>query len=196
MMEIIVFLMRIFQTIIHLWMQVWEDPFAEDVDELTSHLTPLLDQSKQIVFVDPYFRADKKAYLKPLEQFLKIIQSNPNKIKRTIIAYHHNDGDGKGEYFTADEIKEIYQLKLKTIVPNGVKLSLFKWPHAEMHNRYVLTDIMGVSYGNGLSESSNSLRDEDEINPLDKETYKERYEKYNNEVRKPYLIINNENNDN
>ena len=29
MMEIIVFLMRIFQTIIHLWMQVWEDPFAE-----------------------------------------------------------------------------------------------------------------------------------------------------------------------
>ena len=40
------------------------------------------------------------------------------------------------------------------------------------------------------------LDDEDEINPLDKETYKERYEKYNNEVHKPYLIIDNENNEN
>ena len=33
-------------------------PICRKVEDLTTHLIPLIDQSKEIIFVDPYFRAD------------------------------------------------------------------------------------------------------------------------------------------
>ena len=51
--------------------------FVEKVEDLTTHLIISIDQSKEIIFVDPYFRADNSNYLKPIEKFMKIISRNP-----------------------------------------------------------------------------------------------------------------------
>ena len=76
------------------------------------------------------------------------------------------------------------------LVPQDIKLELFIWERKKMHNRYVFTEIMGVQYGHGLGEGTDSLNNEDEITPLDYETYRERREKFNDPLKTPYLVIN------
>ena len=166
-------------------------PICRKVEDLTTHLIPLIDQSKEIIFVDPYFRADKSNYLKPIEKFMKIISRNPKNIKRNKIAFHHNDGgmDIKSR-FSPNDIMQKWKEKLTPIVPQDIKLELFIWERKKMHNRYVFTEIMGVQYGHGLGEGTDSLNNEDEITPLDHETYRARREKFNDPLLTPYLIIN------
>ena len=164
-------------------------PICRKVEDLTSHLVPLIDQSKEILFVDPYFRGDNSNYLKPIKKFLEIIHRNPKNIKRTKISFHHNNGSIDSRFSPVDIIYK-WKEKLIPIVPPDIKLELFIWENRKMHNRYVMTEIMGVQYGHGLGEGGDSLNNEDEITPLDKETYRERREKFNDPSLTPYLVIN------
>ena len=108
---------------------------------------------------------------------MKIISRNPKNIKRKKIAFHHNNGnmDIKSR-FSPNDIMQKWKEKLTPIVPQDIKLELFIWERKKMHNRYVFTEIMGVQYGHGLGEGTDSLNNEDEITPLDYETYRERRE--------------------
>jgi hypothetical protein len=85
--------------------------------------------------------------------------------------------------------------QLPRIIPRGITVLLKRWRQNErgrgqlLHNRYILTDIGGVSFGAGLDANlRNSDRDADdislneldtdEVTLLDRETYDLRWDQY------------------
>lgn len=170
-------------------------PICRSVLELTNHITPLLDQSRTIIFVDPYFVGTKKKYLNPLKDFLVKIVSNPLGLSRVSIQYHHNDGgtiSNPTDTYNVDEIINEWRVKILPIIPSDFTIQFHMWPFKDLHNRYILTDVYGVSYGRGLSEDNTGFADEDEILGLGLEVWRARYEKYLNNAPEHYLELSKE----
>lgn len=166
-------------------------PICRNVTELTMHVTPLLDQSKRILFVDPYFYGTNSKFLRPLRQFARIISKNPLSLNRISIEYHHNNGGSVGFPTKQHKLAVInvnWKNKIESNLPSAIEVKFYMWDFRDLHNRYILTDIYGVQYGRGLSEDTSGFADEDEILGLDIETYKLRWKKYTNNAPIPYMV--------
>jgi len=169
-------------------------PICRTVSELTNHVEPLLDQSRSIIFVDPYFHGTKSKFLEPLGEFLNIIGNNPHGLKRGCIQYHHNDGGSIGypnDVYDEEQIKVDWAEKINMLIPSGVEIQFHMWPFRVMHNRYILTDVYGVQYGQGLSKDNSGYSDEDEILGLGMVPWNARFDKYLNHAAEPYMICGN-----
>jgi len=167
-------------------------PICRNVRELTRHIIPLLDQSRTIIFVDPYFYGTKNKFLDPLTQFLKIIANNPQGLKRVSIQYHHNDGGtiaNPTDIHNIDDIVKRWGEKIQSILPENVAIQFHMWPFKDLHNRYILTDVYGVSYGRGLSKDNSGFADKDEILGLGLEVWRERFGNFLNNVAEPYMEL-------
>ncbi len=165
---------------------------CRNVQQLTHHLKPLLDQSRTIIFVDPYFNGTKKKFLNPLEEFLTIIGNNPHGLKRISIQYHHNDGgaiSNPSDTHVLEKIKSDWGKRILSILPESVEIQFNMWPFRNLHNRYILTDVYGVSYGRGLSEDNSGFADEDEILGLGLKPCSDRYDKFLNTAPEPYMVL-------
>ena len=171
-------------------------PICRNVQELTHHVTPLLDQSRTIIFVDPYFYGTKKNLLEPLEEFLKIIANNPFRLKRISIQYHHNDGgtiSNPQNTYDLEKIKSDWGERILSILPEDTNIQFHMWPFRNLHNRYILTDVYGVLYGRGLSKNNSSgFGDEDEILGLGLKTWRDRYDKFFNTAPESYMVLSKE----
>ena len=167
-------------------------PICRNINDLTRHVTSLLDQSRTIIFVDPYFYGTKKKFLNPLEEFLKIIAVNPLSLGRVSIQYHHNDGGRIGDptsTHNVDEISNKWGRAISSILPENISIQFHMWPFTGMHNRYILTDVYGVSYGRGLSVDNSGFADEDEILGLGLKVWRERYDNFLNKALEPYMAL-------
>lgn len=77
------------------------------------------------------------------------------------------------EYPTGDDLEggdftTLCHGHLPDIIPNGVRLRVVRWRSEELHNRYVLTDVGGVSFGQGLDQASDTAQQEDLVTLLDR----------------------------
>jgi len=168
---------------------------CRNVQQLTHHLKPLLDQSRTIIFVDPYFNGTKKRFLNPLEEFLTIIGNNPHGLKRISIQYHHNDGgaiSNPSDTHVLEKIKSDWKERILSILPESVEIQFHMWPFRNLHNRYILTDVYGVSYGRGLSEDNSGFADEDEILGLGLKAWRKRYDEFLNTAPGAYMVLSKE----
>jgi hypothetical protein len=89
----------------------------------------------------------------------------------------HVDGDKHGKPDFERQCKE----KLPQIIPAVLSLRIIRWKKRprgqELHNRLILTDIGGVTFGHGLDES-NDHESDDQISRLDEESYLNWWKKY------------------
>ncbi len=138
-------------------------------------VAPMLRCATRILFVDPYFRASKRNFRKPLEKFLQVV--TPRALE--ITAELHTSASYKNappwDYFQ-EECKD----KLPHILPADVRLTVYRWRNRvggeTLHNRYILTDIGGVSFSHGLDEGS--LGTTDDVSRLSAGTYTKRWGNY------------------
>ena len=49
-----------------------------------------------------------------------------------------------------------------------MRVRVVRWRSGELHNRYVLTDVGGISFGQGLDQASDTAQQEDVVTLLDK----------------------------
>ena len=136
-------------------------------------ITPLLQCTQKVIFVDPHFFPDKKRYRDPLFAFLQKIHEIAQQFQRTIeVAYHVEIENETHE----NNFKQMADKKLPGGIPKGMRLQFVQWEKKALHDRYVLTDIGGVNFGHGLDQSE----DGPELNVfrMNEEAYKKYYRQF------------------
>ncbi len=122
------------------------DAFAEAV-------APLLTRCREVVFVDPWFSPEKKRFMEPLCAMLAALWgpsccvSAPS--AQLVIAEGRNKRRRDPKWLLG-----LCEERLPRIVPKGHALQVTVLRQREggenIHNRYILTKIAGVSFGIGL----------------------------------------------
>ena len=154
-------------------------------------LSLLLCSSKRILFIDPYFDPTKLRFRKVLESLLSSAIFTCRREKDCRLELHTSIERffRKGEERKLDEEQKtakhlIYecQHKLPGIIPLGHSLQLYIWKEKsggeEIHNRYVLTEKIGVLFGAGLDEAENNPSATDDLNRLSNDQYSRRWQQY------------------
>jgi hypothetical protein len=144
--------------------------------DMAQRVAPLLCFSHRILFIDPHFRPQEIRFRRPLEAFLEAATHTRRPGEIIKIEIHVNDEIETG-YF-----KEQCRTCLPKIIPNGLRVRIVQWrekPQGEkLHNRFILTDIGGVSFGVGLDDADGDDGQTDDIQLLNEDTYTSRFAQY------------------
>jgi hypothetical protein len=142
--------------------------------EMGACVALLLRVSKEIVFIDPYFRPQEIRHRRPLEAFLSAVLEKRDGMLPTCVEIHTGDSLGY-DYFKTE-----CEQRLPSIVPEGIQVHIVRWREKDggekLHNRYILTDIGGVSFGVGLDDGAEG--ETDEVTLLDDKTYRFRWAQF------------------
>ena len=156
----------------------WDAPQSRRVqrsaESMAECVAPMLRCATRILFVDPYFRANKRRFRKPLAAFLR--QVSPQATMEIHASASYEDAPS-GEHFRNESE---HASQRHSVIPDGRELKVYRWRNREggekMHNRYVLTDIGGVQFGTGLDEGEEGTTDI--VSRLSAEPYEKLYQDY------------------
>jgi hypothetical protein len=113
----------------------------------------LLRASSRIAMIDPYFRADQSDKTLPLTAFCNVLRG-----QSVDVEIHASEND----LAYAATIKHA-ERALPDVVPDGMKVTLRCWKEkaggARLHNRYLLTDIAGVQFGDSIERGEAGHQD-------------------------------------
>lgn len=113
----------------------------------------LLLASSQIVIIDPYFRADQPDKTRPLTAFCRTVSGLVNEVQ-----VHCSD-----EHMSYALGVKHAERALGQCVPIGMKVSLHCWKERSggprLHNRYLLTDVGGVQFGDSIEQGATGHHD-------------------------------------
>lgn len=139
----------------------------------------MLRIATDIVFVDPYFAPHRRSYLPVLASCLRACheqRATASSPRVLILTSGDTERHGTHQFF-ADECRQ----RLPRRLPAGQEVTirrLSERPGGErLHNRYVLTEHGGVSFGAGLDERPDGNATDD-LNLLDREPYRQRWRQY------------------
>jgi len=147
-----------------------------DAIGMAACVAPLLRISKDILFIDPHFGPENLRHRRPFEAFLAAaVQGRPG-VPLMKVEVH------LGDNAPSDFFKETCKQRLPQIIPKEIKVRFIRWHGREggerFHNRYILTERGGVSFGVGLDDGPPG--ETDEIKFLDIDTFQYRWRQYSN----------------
>jgi len=134
-----------------LWEVATSRVIARQAPAMAACVAPLLRSCTEVIFVDPHFRPHELRYRRPLAAFLATVIDNRQHPWPRRIEIH------TGDELSADYFKRECQHCLPSLVPQGMRVRIVRWRSQRggdiLHNRYILTDLGGVSFGCGLDDS-------------------------------------------
>jgi hypothetical protein len=135
----------------------WKDrstssTFSRTREEYRRHLEPLFRCSKSIMFIDGHLDPSKERY----QDFISLLGPLTRLKRKPLIEIHRGCylGSGPGRILLKEqELREIFRGNCaKLIKPLDFKIDVFIWD--DIHDRHIITDLMGVLLGNGLDTSA------------------------------------------
>jgi len=162
---------------------LWECPrgriVSRSATSLAASVAAMLRNAAVVVFVDPHFGPENRRHREPLRAFLRaMIDARPGALPDRIEVFTSAD-EGATESFFREECER----RLPRIVPAGLRVGLVRlrqrYDGERLHNRYILTDLGGVTFGVGLDEGN--AGDTDDIQLLDRAQYEKRWNQYGSE---------------
>ena len=129
--------------------------------DLAKALAPILNNAREIAFVDPYFCPYNSGFCDAFREYLRIIPclievrgALPRSV--TIICNAEAKFGIPPSAYPAKEFKEGCENELRRLIPSGIQLRIRRarekrgesnWH--KLHNRFLLTDIGGIVFGHG-----------------------------------------------
>jgi hypothetical protein len=123
----------------------------------------LLAMSRTILFVDRNFRPKDRGFRRALEAFLMSALDRAGKCLASLIEYH------TGDRMVLSDFTDQCNGWLPDVIPSNLHLRLVRWRFGELHNRYILTDLGGIQFGQGLDEAGDTDQPEDDISLLSRD---------------------------
>jgi hypothetical protein len=120
----------------------------------------LLQIAKTVVFVDRNFSPKDRGFREALKAFLQAMLDRNGKCSATRIEYH------TGDRLTGSDFTSLCSGFLPDLVPPGVTIKLVRWAYTDLHNRYILTELGGLQFGQGLDEAGPTEQQEDFVSLL------------------------------
>jgi hypothetical protein len=137
--------------------------------DFVAALALLLRHSRRVVLIDPYFRADQSEKRDPLLAFCTELSAGATIEIHT--STHH-----VADHFSIDVARQ----QLPQRLPAGLSFSLHIWKQRpqglRLHNRYLITEIGGVQFGDGIELGGPG--ETDHVNLLDEPSRAELWEQY------------------
>ena len=154
---------------------LWKVSKDESVDRSTATMVgviqAVLDCAGEVVLVDRNFRPEQQRFRNVLIHIMVSLATRPHGPHIGKIVYHVGDDIAMGHLETQ------CRTCIAAHIPAGMTLEIIVHPRDELHDRFVLTDIGGVSFGQGLDESLGSGPAKVLISRLSDTTYKEWWRK-------------------
>jgi hypothetical protein len=152
-----------------LWATQRQRVVRREATEMVSTLAPIFRMAKRLIFIDPYLSTTAASNSKALRAYLTYCKNLPS---YPVIEFHTSDS-GNGNFQTECA-------KLRSLIPLGKKVT-FRYLEKQfgadnLHNRYILTERGGVSFGWGVLEGKPG--ETDDIGLLAPDVYKMRFEQY------------------
>jgi hypothetical protein len=155
--------------------QNWDNPHGIVVNrkapEMAAAIEMMLSRCQWVKFIDPHISPGRSYYRVSLRAFLDILARERPVGPPEGIEIHTEQ-----HHATEDFLRKSYE----QIIPAGLSVSIFHWQERpggqELHNRYVLTDLGGVSFHHGLDAGKDG--ETDDITRLDREQYLGRCKQY------------------
>lgn len=117
-------------------------------EALAISVSILLQNSREILFIDPHFGPETSRWRVTLQAFLKAATEAGHQLAR---CEYHLKAKSASNYF-----QETCEAKLPKIIPKDLQLTLIRWEEKPLgekfHARYILTDIGGVHIDVGLDK--------------------------------------------
>jgi hypothetical protein len=168
---------------------LWNKPHgmlvSRTADGISDSVRDMLRAACKIVFVDPYFSpSPDRGYVEVLAACLRSclkqrIPDTPPRIRIFTSNGSERDRGCEPRFFESE-----CRGRLPARLPSGQRVTISclkeRFKGERLHNRYILTELGGVSLGAGLDERSGAATDD--IFVLTRELYEKRWQQY---VREP-----------
>jgi hypothetical protein len=157
--------------------------------ELAQCATTLLNISRDILFIDPYFDPIKTRFLNTLSHMISyaFALKEPRRLELHV-EYDDQKEQRRGTDWQRDCLQNLHPL-----IPEGFKMEVFRWktkPSGDKpHARYVLTEWGGIHYDYGLDEWEGDGQTTD-VSLLTQLIHRQRWRDYQKETAAFGLEIN------
>jgi hypothetical protein len=138
-------------------------------DQMVRAVAPLIELSKSLVLVDPYFWAVDGRWKNVLLSFARYVADSSMRPKINHIHYITSIEEKIPDEETERQCRQF----LEPDLPAGVSVGFYLVLPALLHDRFVLTDSGGVQFGRGLDEGMGDVL----ITRLGDETYQKEWDK-------------------
>jgi hypothetical protein len=159
-------------------------PLNRRARDMAKCVSPLFQISRRVSLVDPYFNPEQPRFINPLKAFVKEIHCVNPQISK--LEYHlcHNNR------LSIKDFKSNCERNRQGELLNNFEFHFFIWEERHFHARYVLTDVGGISFENGLQTSAKKT----DVHLLDPQVYRKAWDEfqianYQNELEKPFEEI-------
>jgi hypothetical protein len=156
----------------------WDSPtqlhVKRNADEMITAIMPLLRVSKIVLLVDPHFSFTLPSW----DRYRAILQ----KLIELSGEFNYGKGISSIDIHTSDRkggLQSQLNQKVRPFLPVGITIRCFQWPENQMHDRFILTDVGGVSFGHGLDEHTDNNLDEVLVSVLEYQAFKKEKSKLN-----------------
>lgn len=144
-------------------------------EDLCNALREFVRLSCSITLVDPFFGTKPQTWKTFLLLLEASIESAPSAGKTFHVLFDGSKATGRSCRYLADTlkrerpdlVKEFSDITFKDIRENG---------NSAVHNRYLMSELGGVSIGHGFEESNE--RESDDVTVLDKAVYQKRFAEF------------------
>jgi hypothetical protein len=126
--------------------------FCRTKEEYRRHLEPLFLCSNSIMFIDGHLDPSKERY----QDFISLLAPLTRLKRKPLIEIHRGCYLGSGSkrvLLKEQELRDIFRINCaKLIKPLDFQIEVFIWD--DIHDRHIITDLMGVLLANGLDTST------------------------------------------
>lgn len=114
-------------------------------DDIVNTIQTSINLSTQFIFIDPYFNIIDDRFRSPFFKFITKIKNNRARTNR--IQLHLCEQID----MRRKEIERSMNDHLVPFLRDGFTVEVHIWPNQYIHDRFILTNKVGYSYGHGLS---------------------------------------------
>jgi len=175
---------------------LWNIPDLETVQrtpaEIAEAVKSTIQFCKKAIFIEPYFSPtdrtlrDTLRYLFDVLWNVRIPGNDPVVQFQVKIDINANEAEA-GRFISGCETF------LRQTVPNGKRIELLikknKYGQQRFHNRYILTESVGIGLPCGLSHADQSRSETDDLYILSRAQYQERWMQYVNGTPSPFETL-------
>jgi len=144
-----------------------------NAQSMAEAVSTLLSVAKHIVFIDPHFGPENTRHRRPFQTFLQASMQNRNGDMPVVEV--HTQIKSTEEFF-----RDKCRTKLTNLIPTGLTVRFVRWiarsESQPLHNRYILTNLGGVSFQHGLDDGR--AGETDDVALLDQNSYEQRWAEY------------------
>ena len=142
--------------------------------DMANAVAPLLRAAETVLLIDPYFSPSERRYQNTFRAFLTRAAEGCPPLR---IEVHTEDKDTSPATWL---YRQECERRLRGLLPPGRTVRFVRWKQRDggepLHNRYILTDVGGVSFQHGLDEGS--ANETDDVNLLSRPQYDTRWSQY------------------